>query len=237
MERLQKLMAHAGIASRRKSEEIIAEGRVKVNGEVVTAMGTKVDPQKDKIEVDGEELEKEKKMYLKLYKPTGYITTVQDPQGRKTVMDLIDGVDKRIYPAGRLDLDSSGLLILTNDGDLTHKITHPSHQLDKEYEVVINGRLHKKDIKQFKEGIDLQEGRTASAQIKKINEDSKNTTYKVIIHEGMNRQLRRMFDVLGYKVVSLIRVRIGNITLGSLKPGNYKALSKEEVQDLLRLLQ
>lgn len=229
-------MAHAGVASRRKSEEIIAEGRVKVNGEIVTAMGTKVDPQKDTIEVDGEEIEKEKKIYLKLYKPTGYVTTVKDPQGRKTVLDLIEGVDKRIYPAGRLDLDSSGLLLLTNDGDLTHKITHPSHELDKEYEVVINGQLNDQEIKQFKEGIDLQEGRTAPAEIKKVNEDSKNTTYKVIIHEGMNRQIRRMFDVLGYKVVSLIRVRIGSITLGSLKPGEHKTLSREEVQDLLRLL-
>lgn len=236
MERLQKVMAHAGVASRRKSEEIIAAGRVKVNGEIVTAMGTKVDPQKDTIEVDGEEIEKEKKVYLKLYKPTGYVTTVKDPQGRKTVLDLIEGVDKRIYPAGRLDLDSSGLLLLTNDGDLTHKITHPSHELDKEYEVVINGQLNDQEIKHFKEGIDLQEGRTAPAEIKKVNEDSQNTTYKVIIHEGMNRQIRRMFDVLGYKVVSLIRVRIGSITLGSLKPGEHKALSREEVQDLLRLL-
>ena len=237
MERLQKVMAHAGVASRRKSEEIIAAGRVKVNGEVVTEMGTKVDPQKDTIEVDGEEIEKEQKVYLKLYKPTGYVTTVKDPQGRKTVLDLIDGVDKRIYPAGRLDLDSSGLLLLTNDGDLTHKITHPSHELDKEYEVVINGQLKRQEIKQFKKGIDLQEGRTAPAKINKVNEDNKNTTYKVIIHEGMNRQIRRMFDVLGYKVVSLIRVRIGNITLGSLNPGEHKALSREEVQDLLRLLQ
>ncbi len=236
MERLQKVMAHAGVASRRKSEEIIAEGRVKVNGVVVTEMGTKVDPAQDTIEVDGEEIEKETKTYLKLYKPRGYVTTVNDPQGRQTVMDLIHGIDKRIYPVGRLDLDSSGLLLLTNDGDLTHKITHPSHELDKEYMVVVNGELSQDELKRFKNGIQLEEGETSPAKIEMVNQDPKNTTYEVIIHEGMNRQIRRMFDRLGYEVVSLIRVRIGNISLGSLKPGEYRKLSSKELQDLLRLL-
>jgi len=236
MERLQKVMAHAGVASRRKSEEIIAEGRVKVNGVVVTEMGTKVDPAQDTIEVDGEEIEKETKTYLKLHKPRGYVTTVNDPQGRQTVMDLIHGIDKRIYPVGRLDLDSSGLLLLTNDGDLTHKITHPSHELDKEYMVVVNGELSQEEINRFKNGIQLEEGKTSPAKIEMVNQDPKNTTYQVIIHEGMNRQIRRMFDQLGYEVVSLIRVRIGNISLGSLKPGEYRKLSSKELQDLLRLL-
>ncbi|HMA60472.1 MAG TPA: pseudouridine synthase [Halanaerobiales bacterium] len=236
MERLQKVMAHAGVASRRKSEEIIAEGRVKVNGVVVTEMGTKVDPAQDTIEVDGEEIEKETKTYLKLHKPRGYVTTVNDPQGRQTVMDLIHGIDKRIYPVGRLDLDSSGLLLLTNDGDLTHKITHPSHELDKEYMVVVNGELSQEEINRFKNGIQLEEGKTSPAEIEKVNQDPKNTTYQVIIHEGMNRQIRRMFDRLGYEVVSLIRVRIGNISLGSLKPGEHRKLSSKELQDLLRLL-
>src|SRR6056297_13005 len=236
MERLQKVMAHAGVASRRKSEEIIAEGRVKVNGVVVTEMGTKVDPSQDTIEVDGEEIEKETKTYLKLHKPRGYVTTVNDPQGRQKVMDLIHGIDKRIYPVGRLDLDSSGLLLLTNVGDLTHKITHPSHELDKEYMVVVNGELSQKELKRFKNGIQLEEGKTSPAKIEMVNQDPKNTTYQVIIHEGMNRQIRRMFDQLGYQVVSLIRVRIGNISLGSLKPGEYRKLSSKELQDLLRLL-
>lgn len=236
MERLQKVMAHAGVASRRKSEEIIAEGRVKVNGVVVTEMGTKVDPQKDTIEVDGEEIEKEKKVYLKLYKPEDYVTTVNDPQGRKTVLDLVNGIEQRIYPVGRLDLDSSGLLLLTNDGDLTNKITHPSHEIDKEYMVVVNGHLRKDEIQKFKNGIELDEGKTSPAEIEEVNKDQKNTTYKVIIHEGMNRQIRRMFDNLGYDVVSLIRVRIGNISLGSLNPGKYRKLSSKELQDLLRLL-
>ncbi|HKL12218.1 MAG TPA: pseudouridine synthase [Halanaerobiales bacterium] len=235
MERLQKVMAHAGVASRRKSEEIIAEGRVKVNGVVVTEMGTKVDPTEDTIEVDGEEIEKESKIYLKLYKPKGYVTTVNDPQGRKTVMDLIQGIDKRIYPVGRLDLDSSGLLLLTNDGDLTYKITHPSHELDKEYMVVVDGLLNEDELKKFKNGIVFDEGKTSPAKIKKVNQDHKNTTYEVIIHEGMNRQIRRMFDILGYQVVSLIRVRIGNISLGSLKPGEYKKVSRKKLQNLLRL--
>lgn len=236
MERLQKVMAHAGVASRRKSEEIIAEGRVKVNGVVVTKMGIKVDPVQDTIEVDGKEIKKETKTYLKLYKPRGYVTTVNDPQERQTVMDLIDGIDRRIYPVGRLDLDSSGLLFLTNDGDLTYKITHPSHELDKEYMVVVDGKLSQEELNRFKNGIKLADGKTSPAKIKKVNQDPKNTTYEVIIHEGRNRQIRRMFDQLGYGVVSLIRVRIGNISLGSLKPGEYRKLSSKELQDLLRLL-
>jgi len=236
MERLQKVMAHAGIASRRKSEEIIAAGRVKVNGEIVTEMGTKVDPHKDIIEVDGKKISKEKKVYYKLYKPTGYVTTVDDPQGRDTVLDLVDDTKQRIYPVGRLDMDSSGLLILTNDGDLTYKITHPSHELDKEYEVVVNGKLDSDNLNKFRQGLNLEEGKTSPARIYKINEDSKNTAYKVIIHEGMNRQVRRMFEVLGFNVVSLKRVRIGNITLGSLRPAEYKQISNENLKDLLRLL-
>ncbi|MGM0445572.1 MAG: pseudouridine synthase [Bacillota bacterium] len=236
MERLQKVMAHAGVASRRKSEEIIAAGRVKVNGKTVTEMGTKVDPQNDIIEVDGKEISKEKKVYYKLYKPTDFVTTVDDPQGRETVLDLIDDIKQRVYPVGRLDMDSSGLLILTNDGDLTYKITHPSHELKKEYEVVINGKLNSINLNKFRQGIKLQEGKTSPARIYKINEDSKNTTYKVTIHEGMNRQIRRMFNKLGYNVVSLKRVRIGNITLGSLRPAEYKPIGKEDLQDLLRLL-
>jgi pseudouridine synthase len=237
MERLQKVMAHAGIASRRKSEEIIAAGRVKVNGEIVTEMGTKVNPQKDTIEVDGKIISKEKKVYYKLYKPTGYVTTVDDPQGRDTVLDLVDDTKQRIYPVGRLDMDSSGLLILTNDGDLTYKITHPSNELDKEYEVVVNGKLDSNNLNNFRQGIKLEEGKTSPARIYKINEDRKNTTYKVIIHEGMNRQVRRMFEVLGFNVVSLKRVRIGNITLGRLRPAEYKQISNEHLKDLLRLLQ
>ncbi len=236
MERLQKVMAHAGVASRRKSEEIIAAGRVKVNGKTVTEMGTKVDPQKDVIEVDGKKISKEKKVYYKLYKPTNYVTTVDDPQGRDTILDLIGDINQRIYPVGRLDMDSSGLLILTNDGDLTYKITHPSHELEKEYEVVVNGKLDSNSLKKFKQGIRLEEGKTSPAKIYRINEDSKNTTYKVIIHEGMNRQIRRMFEKLGHNVVSLKRVRIGNITLGSLRLTEYKPIGKKELQDLLRLL-
>ncbi|MDZ7672642.1 MAG: pseudouridine synthase [Halanaerobiales bacterium] len=236
MERLQKVMAHAGVASRRKSEEIIAAGRVKVNGETVTEMGTKVDPQNDVIEVDEKKISKEKKVYYKLYKPTNYVTTVDDPQGRNTILDLIGDINQRIYPVGRLDMDSSGLLILTNDGDLTYKITHPSHELEKEYEVVVNGKLDSNNLNNFRQGIKLQEGKTSPAKIYKINEDSKNTTYKVIIHEGMNRQIRRMFEKLGHNVVSLKRVRIGNITLGSLRLTEYKPIGKKELQDLSRLL-
>lgn len=235
MERLQKVMAHAGIASRRKSEEIIKKGRVKVNGKLVTEMGFKVDPKKDIIEVDGRVIEEEEKIYLKLYKPRGYVTTVDDPRGRKTVLDLISDIDQRIYPVGRLDLDTSGLLLLTNDGDFTYKITHPSYELDKEYIVVVNGQLDNRQLEKFKKGIRLEEKKTSNAQIRQLNQDNKNTTYKVIIHEGLNRQIRRMFDKIGYKVVSLKRVRIGNISLGSLNVGEHKKLSRKELQNLLSI--
>lgn len=228
-------MAHAGIASRRKSEEIIKKGRVKVNGKLVTEMGFKVDPKKDIIEVDGRVIEEEEKIYLKLYKPRGYVTTVDDPRGRKTVLDLISDIDQRIYPVGRLDLDTSGLLLLTNDGDFTYKITHPSYELDKEYIVVVNGQLDNRQLEKFKKGIRLEEKKTSNAQIRQLNQDNKNTTYKVIIHEGLNRQIRRMFDKIGYKVVSLKRVRIGNISLGSLNVGEHKKLSRKELQNLLSI--
>ncbi|MCF8008752.1 MAG: rRNA pseudouridine synthase [Halanaerobiales bacterium] len=233
MERLQKVMAHAGVASRRKSEEIISEGRVKVNGKIIKEMGFKVDPKHDKILVDGEPIQEEKKIYIKLNKPTGYITTVNDPHKRKKVTDLINGIDKRIYPIGRLDMDSSGLLLMTNDGDLTHKVTHPSYQLDKEYIVVVNGSLTKQEKNNFKKGIYLKEGKTAESKLEKVNQDSKNSTYRVTIHQGINRQIRRMFKKLGYEVVSLKRIRIGNISLGNLQPGEYKLLSREKIQNML----
>src|SRR6056297_645160 len=192
MERLQKVMAHAGVASRRKSEEIIAEGRVKVNGEIVTEMGFKVDPEQDEIVVDGELISEEKKRYILLNKPEGYITTVSDPEERATVMDLLPDLKQRVYPAGRLDYDSSGLLILTNDGELTYKLTHPKKEVDKKYFVRAEGKIGREDFKKFEEGMVIDGRRTSEAVVENIDYKDEMTEFEIIIHEGRNRQIRRM---------------------------------------------
>lgn len=237
MERLQKVMAHAGIASRRKSEDIIAEGRVQVNGKVVTEMGIKVDPQQDEIKVDGELINKENRVYLLLYKPVGYITTVDDPQGRQTVLDLIDDLSQRIYPVGRLDYDTSGLILLTNDGDLTYVLTHPSFEIDKTYLVEVENNVTKSEIKQLREGIKLEDGITAPAEIKILDRNERRTLFTLTIHEGRNRQVRRMCKSIGHPVISLKRTSYAFLTLADLTPGEYRYLSEAEIEKLKGLAQ
>ncbi|MFW5998125.1 MAG: pseudouridine synthase [Halanaerobiaceae bacterium] len=236
MERLQKYMAHAGVASRRKSEEIIAEGRVEVNGRVVTEMGTKINPEKDEIKVDGKVINKEKVVYILLNKPEGFVTTVDDPQGRKTVLDLINDIPQRIYPVGRLDRDTSGLLLLTNDGELTYKLTHPSYEINKRYMVVVSGSVSKKDLNKLEQGIELDDGLTAPAQVKLINKNNKTTIFSLTIHEGRNRQIRRMCYKIGHEVKELTRVAIGFLTINNLKTGNYRHLSENEVRKLKNMV-
>ncbi|MDI3546658.1 MAG: rRNA synthase [Halanaerobiales bacterium] len=231
MERLQKVMAHAGIASRRKSEEIIAQGRVKVNGRVVTELGTKVFPD-DIIEVDGKIITEEKKIYLLLNKPAGYVTTVDDPQGRKTVLDLIKGVSQRIYPVGRLDYDTSGLLILTNDGDLTHFLTHPSHQIDKTYRVEVKGHPGRSDLRKLAEGVELEDGITAPARVNSIRRRKQTTLFNITIHEGRNRQVRRMCEKIGFPVINLKRIAFAFLRLDGLPEGEFRFLSDQEVRRL-----
>lgn len=234
MERLQKVMAHAGVASRRKSEEIIAEGRVKVNGEIVTEMGFKVDPKKDEIEVDGEVIAKEKKVYLLLHKPEGYITTVSDPKERQTVMDLIPDLKQRVYPAGRLDYDSSGLLILTNDGDLCYKLTHPKKEVDKRYWVRAKGTIFAEDFNKFEEGMVIDGRKTAPAKIANINYLDNYTEFEITIHEGRNRQVRRMCRIAGFSVVKLKRTAFAFLSLDGLAEGEYRYLNEEEIKKLKR---
>ncbi len=232
MERLQKVMAHAGVASRRKSEDLIEAGRVKVNGKVVDQPGFKVDPEQDIIEVDNQEIAREKKVYILLHKPEGVICTADDPRGRKTVLDLVGDIPQRIYPAGRLDYDSSGLVLLTNDGKLTYLLTHPSHQIDKTYLVEVVGSVADEKIASLARGIYLEDGLTAPAEVKVMVKESNKTIFLLTIHEGRNRQVRRMCRRIGHQVKSLQRVAISFLKLGNLAAGEYRHLSDDEVKRL-----
>lgn len=236
MERLQKFMSSSGVASRRKSEDIIKDGRVKVNGKIVTELGRKIDPKKDEIRVDNKIIKKEKSRYILLNKPSGYITTTNDPQGRKTVMDLIN-IKERVYPVGRLDYDTTGLLLLTNDGEVANKVMHPSYKIDKEYLSTISGTLSKKDIDLLENGIKLSDGITAPAEVEIVVEYSNRSIVKITLHEGRKNQIKRMFKKLGYSVEELKRIKIGPLTLDSeLKLGNYRFLTKAEKKELKKSL-
>ena len=228
-ERLQKYMASCGVAPRRKCEEIILAGKVKVNGVFVNEVGTKVDPLKDIVEYEGKIITKEeKKVYIMLNKPEGYISSVKDEKGRKTILDIVK-VEERIYPIGRLDYDSSGLLLLTNDGGIYNKIIHPRVEIVKKYIAVVRGEIGQKDIINFKRGIDIGGYITAPAEIKVISYDEEISTIEIGIHEGKNRQIRKMCAVLNHEVLSLKRISIGGIKLGYLQRGEYRELNKEEI--------
>lgn len=235
MERLQKVMAHAGIASRRKSEDIIEEGRVKVNDKLVTKLGTKVDPKKDKIEVDDKLITREKRVYILLYKPKEYITTVDDPRGRKTVLDLIDNIEQRIYPIGRLDYDTSGLLLLTNDGDLTYVLTHPSYMIEKNYLVEAEGYVNDEKLERLEDGLELKDGLTAPAKSNLKERDKNRTVFTLTIHEGRNRQVRRMCKKIGHSVKELKRISFGPLDLKGLNKGEFRYLKEKEVNKLKKL--
>ena len=234
MERLQKYMARCGVASRRKCEELITGGRVKVNGMAVMKVGTKIQPEKDRVELDGKVIEPVSKgIYIMLNKPVGYVSTASDQFDRPTVMDLVDGVQERIYPVGRLDYDSEGLILLTNDGSLTYGLTHPRHRVDKTYIATVAGKPSQKDIDMLRKGVPLEGRTTSPAKIRLLESDGKSSTYKVIIHEGRNRQVRRVFEEVGYTVISLKRTAIGSLKLGSLPSGRWRFLKDHEVKGLL----
>ncbi|GAW91013.1 pseudouridine synthase [Calderihabitans maritimus] len=233
MERLQKVLAKAGIASRRKSEELIKAGRVKVNGEVVTRLGTKVDPVADKIEVDGKPVPAgEPKIYIMLNKPRGYVTTVSDPQGRNTVMDLVKDVPQRIYPVGRLDYDTEGLLLLTNDGDLAYALTHPRHEVEKTYLALVQGHPGEKALERLRSGVLLEDGWTSPAKVRLLRREKGNTWLEIKIHEGRNRQVRRMCDAVGHRVLRLKRTAVADLYLGNLRVGRYRSLTTKEIRKL-----
>jgi 23S rRNA pseudouridine2605 synthase len=235
-ERLQKLLAHAGIASRRRSEQLILEGRVTVNGSVITELGTKADPERDHIKVDGKRVgAPERLVYIAMNKPKNCMSTVGDPEGRETVMDLLRGVKARVYPVGRLDYASEGLLLLTNDGELAKRITSPARHVTKTYLVKTNGPLTPEQEDKFREGVPLGGKKTAPAGLKQIQR-AQNPWYEVRLIEGRQNQIRLMFKHFGRLVEKLKRVRIGFFELGSLQPGKFRHLTPAEVARFRKLL-
>ena len=238
-QRLQKLIAAAGIASRRHAEELIIAGRVTVNGEVVKELGTKADPEKDHIKVNGKlinpQLKSREKTYVLLNKPKGYLSSVSDPEGRPLVMELLPPSLGKLHPVGRLDFNTEGLLLLTNDGDFTNFVTAARNRVDKVYEVKVKGVPADSGIQRLRRGITLEDGtRTAPAKIEKLHETQTNAWYEVLLHQGRNQQVRRMFELIGHSVLKLRRVRIGFLTDDKLKPGSWRLLSPSEVARLMK---
>ncbi|MGP7816109.1 23S rRNA pseudouridine(2605) synthase RluB [Niallia sp. 01092] len=234
MERLQKVIAHAGIASRRKAEELILDGKVKVNGVIVKELGVKVTPS-DKVEVNGIPVEREEPVYFILYKPRGVISSVNDDKGRKVVTDFFSEMEARIYPVGRLDYDTSGLILLTNDGEFANLMMHPKGEIEKVYVAKVKGIPAREKLKQLERGIVLEDGKTAPAKVKLLSLDKKKGTsiIELKIHEGRNRQVRRMFEAIGTPVMKLKRERYAFLNLNGLQPGDARELTAHEVK-LLR---
>lgn len=236
LERLQKRIANSGYTSRRKAETLITEGKVKVNGQVVTELGTKVS-HSDTVEVEGIKIEQEDKMYILFYKPTQVITSVSDDRGRKVVTDYFEDIETRIYPVGRLDYDTSGVLLLTNDGEFTNLMTHPRYHIKKKYVAKLKGYLMREQVKELEQGIELEDGFTQPAQVKiKRQDKEKNTTLvEITISEGRNRQVRRMFGYFGHEVNKLTRIQFGPLDLKGLNAGEGRVLTPHEVKTLRHL--
>ena len=237
VERLQKILSQAGVCSRREAETRILAGRVMINGQVVTELGVKVDPVQDEIVVDGKRIAAQKHIYILLNKPTGVVTTLSDPQRRRTVADLLHGISERVYPVGRLDYHTQGLLLLTNDGDLANRLMHPRQHVDKTYVVKAYGTVSEDRLDILRTGIKLSDGITAPALIRILSVDNEQhfSMVEVTIHEGKNRQIRRMFEAIGHPVKQLERTRIAFLTLQNLPTGSFRHLTKDEVNRLKKL--
>jgi 23S rRNA pseudouridine2605 synthase len=235
-QRLQKIIAEMGLASRRKAEELIIEGRVTVNGKVA-AIGMKADMLKDHVKVDGKLLFRpEKKVYFIFNKPRGVVTSMSDPEGRPTIHDFVRGIKQRVFPVGRLDYDSEGMLLLTNDGEFTHAVLHPSKKIPKTYLVKIKGNIEDEDIEKLRSGIRLERTVTAPAKVKRLRKSESNSWLEMVIHEGKKRQIRRMLERVGHSVIRLMRIRINGIEMGPLKPGECRQISSEELKILKKEL-
>jgi pseudouridine synthase len=233
LERIQKIIARAGVASRREAERMVLDGRVAVNGKVVRELGAKADPDKDYIKVDGRLVSRpEPKTYLILYKPKGYVTTTFDPEGRPTVTELLEKVKGRVFPVGRLDYDTEGLIFCTNDGELAYKLQHPSHEVPKAYFAKVDGIPAEERLGKLRKGIRLEDGMTAPARVKLIKKLEANSWVEITIHEGRKHQVKRMFEAIGHPVIKLKREGFAFLTLGDLKPGEFRYLTAEEIKRL-----
>lgn len=233
MERIQKIIAHAGICSRRKAEQYIAEGRVAVDGERISQPGIKVDPEQAVITVDGKPVRQENKVYILLNKPRGYVTTMSDPQGRPIVTDLLpSGIMERLFPVGRLDLDSEGALLLTNDGALANKVLHPRYEVNKTYEATVRNLPKKSDLRRLEQGIVLDGQKTWPARLRVLNSKKGAVVIEVVIHEGKKRQVRKMFQAVGHPVIRLKRTAYGGLQLGGLTEGTCRFLRKNDIKRL-----
>jgi len=235
-ERLQKIIARAGVASRRKAEELIRAGEVRVNGRVVAELGSKADPARDQIRVSGRLIVADApRSYLLLHKPAGYVTTTHDPEGRPTVLDLIHGMKERVYPVGRLDWDTSGLLLLTNDGELTHRLTHPSSQVPRTYQAKVEGIPDPAALEKLARGVPLEGKPTLPAKVRLLRKGPRHAWIEITLTEGRHRQVRRMAEAVGHPVLKLHRVALGPLTLGSLLPGRFRYLHEKEIKRVLAL--
>ncbi|NLY85893.1 MAG: rRNA pseudouridine synthase [Tissierellia bacterium] len=235
--RLQKYIALCGVTSRRKAEKLILEGKVKVNDKVVRELGTVIDVDKDKVKVNDRLIKPERnKVYIMLNKPIGYVTTLKDEKNRRVVTDLIEGVKERIYPVGRLDADTTGLLLLTNDGDITYKLTHPSNEIPKRYIAIVEGVPNKLELESFRKGLKIDGRYTSRAKIKIVRKYENESILDITIHEGRNRQIKKMCEAINHPVKKLKRIAIGDLELGELGLGQWRYLEDEEIEYLKKLL-
>lgn len=232
LERLQKILARAGIASRRKAEELILGGRVRVNGRIVQELGTRADPETDKVEVDGRRIVAEKPVYLLLHKPRGVVSTMSDPQGRPTIRDLVQNIPARVFPVGRLDYHTSGALFLTNDGDFADGLLHPRRDVPKTYVVKVAGRMKEEDLVRWAEGVELEDGKTRPAEVRLLRHEGDKTWFEITIYEGRNQQIRRMGEATGFRVMRLARIAFADISTENLPPGALRELSRDELRVL-----
>lgn len=237
MIRLQKYMAEAGVASRRASETLIASGRVRINGETAT-IGMSVDPEKDEVTLDGKPIRQQEELVtVLLYKPKGVVSTSDDPQGRKTVQEYVQDIPARLYNVGRLDINSEGLLLMTNDGDLAYRMTHPKFSVEKTYYTVCDGKLTASEIAKLVNGVMLDDGMTAPAKVEFVRKTKAgDTSFLITIHEGRNRQVRRMLEAVGHRTLRLKRERFGPLTIGEMKPGDVRRLNEREIAQLKQQL-
>ena len=236
-ERLQKFLANSGIAARRKCEEYILQGRVRVDGKIVKGLGTKINSQLNVIEFDGKVIKPgEKRVYILLNKPIEYVTTADDQFGRKTVLDLID-IQEKVVPVGRLDMYTSGALLLSNDGDFIYKMTHPKYEVEKTYIVTVKGKFSEDEVKKLSEGVKIDDYISGKAKVKilKVNEEKNISRVQIIIHEGKNREIRKMCEAIGKKVLALHRRRFGNLDVKNLEIGSWRYLTNKEVEELKKL--